>query len=118
MIGKNNWIKNIYSCIKEISDENFQQKIWVNALGPEVSSYTEIMCMLYDDFKFDEFIQNKKELAIPEELFNLLVKLNDMINQYQEKDSDKEIINDPKWHEIVLLAKDIIKIYPLILKYN
>ena len=38
-----------------------------------------------------------------------LNKLRELLNSYNEKESDEEIINDPEWKNIVEQAKMVIK---------
>lgn len=105
------WIQNIYSFIKEISDKDFQEKIWVKGLGPEVSSYAELRCSLYDDFNFELFLESHLKLNLPFNLYNDLLSLNSKLINYKEKGSDKEIIEDVKWLEIVECAKKVTLLF-------
>lgn len=103
------WIKNIYSIIKEISDKEFQERVWIKGLGPEVSSYTETMSRLYDDFKFDFFLESNLGFSVL--LRNQLKDLNTKLNNYVDKDSDKEILEDQNWLEITECAKKIVSMF-------
>lgn len=102
-------IVNIYNDIKEISDIDYQKRAWCNNSKYECSYYIEIMCRLFDDDNFDMFIDNNaKDYGFDSSFIVLLNQLRNMLNNYIEKNSDIEIITDPKWIKIALHAKKII----------
>jgi hypothetical protein len=39
----------IIECLKELADESFQRRVWLASSGPEVSSFDEAVCGLFDD---------------------------------------------------------------------
>ena len=87
---------------------------WLNENNVEgyISSYTELMCTLFDDFDFDDFIKNAAcRLGFPPKLIELLQEFRDAIKNYQAKDEtdDRAIIEDSNWHIVVEKARDAIK---------
>ena len=54
-------IKNIYSDILELSDLELQKKLWLNENNETglISSYTELMCRLFDDNKIEDFFSKR-----------------------------------------------------------
>ncbi|MBK7341176.1 MAG: hypothetical protein IPQ10_09945 [Saprospiraceae bacterium] len=68
------------------------------------------MSSLFDDFGFDDFIDNRAtKVGLSNSLIFELNKLRELLNSYNEKESDEEIINDPEWKNIVEQAKMVIK---------
>ncbi len=105
-------IKNIYDNILEISDVDFQKRAWLNNSKSECSSFTEVMCRLFDDDEFDRFIDVEiNTLQFNSELVSQIKILRNMLNDYKEKSSDFEIIEDPDWQCITIQAKDIITLW-------
>lgn len=103
--------KNIYSDILEISDIEFQKKVWFGLQANYVSSYAEVMCRLFDDHQYELFVKKytyqlnyissfREQLEI---LKNKLISFNK-----EENKSDIEIVNDIEWIKISQLAKSII----------
>ena len=104
-------IKNIYNDIIELSDLCLQKKLWLNKNNNtgQISSYVELMCRLFDDNNFDDFIDNKThEMNFDKEVIYELKNLRTLLNNYSEKFTDAEIIKDPKWENISLQAKKIM----------
>jgi hypothetical protein len=102
----------IYIKIIELSDIGLQRKLWLNEKNDTglISSYSELMSSLFDDFNFDDFVENgATKIGLPNSLIIELSKLRELLNEYDEKDSDAEIINDPEWKKIVEQAKIVIK---------
>jgi hypothetical protein len=109
-------LKNIYLNILEISEVELQKKYWLSGDPNHISSYYEVMCRLFDDNDFDGFIEEKtKQYKTPLTVIDELERLRVLLNEYEEKDTDEEIINDPEWHKVALQAKKIIKIWSNIL---
>ncbi len=110
----NIYVENIYNDIEELADLEMQRVIWLGKDPTRCSSYIEIMCRLYDDDKFTDF------LAAPEPYLKSndpavieLLKLDQMLHQYKEKDTDEEIINDPEWVLISKQAKLVLELWKL-----
>ncbi len=101
--------RNIYNDILEISDIGKQKEYWFGKNEQHISSFVEVMNRLFDDNSFDLFVDIKaREKGFSEHLISLLEIFLDELNNYQEKESDEEIIKDPKWQSISMLAKKII----------
>ncbi|MPL73358.1 hypothetical protein SDC9_19157 [bioreactor metagenome] len=107
--------EHIYDKIVEISDIQLQRKLWLNQnndLGL-ISSFVELMCSLFDDFHFDDFIdKTASEIGLSNSIIVELNKLRSYLNNYDEKKySDEEIINDSEWLKVVEQAKEVLKIW-------
>lgn len=105
-------VKNIYDDIVELSDLSLQKKLWLNENNDTglISSYTEVMCRLFDDNDFDDFVRRTaRKIGLPVALIFELNILSTLLNDYNEKKSDAKIIMDPKWNQIVEQAQKVIK---------
>jgi len=104
-------IENIHRMIVELASLSLQRKLWLNENNDTglISSFYELMCSLFDDFGFDNFVDNgANKIGLPNSLILELDKLRGLLNNYVEKESDEEIINDIEWHKIVEQAKAVI----------
>ena len=107
-------VKSIYDNIEEASSIKQQKMYWLNENNVDgyISSYIELMCTLFDDFDFDDFVKNTAcHLGFPPKLIELLQEFRDAIKNYQAKDEtdDRAIIEDPNWHIVVEKAREAIK---------
>ncbi|MDD2576668.1 MAG: hypothetical protein PHV76_04110 [Bacteroidales bacterium] len=108
-------IEQIYDRIVEISDVQLQRKLWLNENNDLdiMSSYVELMCSLFDDFHFDDFIdETALKIGLSNSTILELNKLRDMLNNYNEGNkSYEEIINDTEWLKVVEQAQEVLKIW-------
>ena len=103
-------IKNIYRDILEISDIQRQKSYWLGGDKENTSSYVEVMCRLFDDSDFVNFIDNQSfEIGLSKALISQLKILKKMLMAYQEKKTDTDIIQDPEWLKVVDEAKVVIE---------
>lgn len=108
----NEIIGSVYKMIIELSDLSLQRKLWLNENNDTglISSYTELMCSLFDDFNFEDLIDNRaSKIGLSNSVIFELNKLRELLNNYNEKDSDEEIISDPEWGKVVEQAKTVIR---------
>ena len=104
--------ENVYRIIVELASLSLQRKLWLNENNDTglISSFYELMSSLFDDFGFDDFIDNRAtKVGLSNSLIFELNKLRELLNSYNEKESDEEIIYDPEWKNIVEQAKMVIK---------
>ena len=108
----NDWLKRIIFEVREISDLNLQHRVWVMGEGDNyISSYDEMMCMLFDSDCFDDFL-SEADGVIDSILLTKLNCLKEALNGYDNKDkTDAQIIIDTNWIKISILAKEIIEYY-------
>jgi len=113
MIGKEDWLNAIEEFLEELSDEEFQRRVWVRGEGPEVSSHTEFMCGLFDDYSFDSFLDESwSEFGFSQNLHDQLQKIRTQLNQYLEQHpllEDAAIVDDPSWREISQMGAIALK---------
>jgi hypothetical protein len=109
MIHPYDWFKNIQTVLKEFADAEFQERVWVRGEGEEVSDWTEAMCKLFDDYQFDDFLDESwPKLGLSDRLHAALDNLRSQLNHYEEKETSAAIAKDPKWQKIRDLAQDIL----------
>lgn len=106
-----NWIENIYNSIRDYSDIEKQRKLWLGFDKNNCSSYDEDLSLLFDSFCFDEFIDEwiveKRDAGILNELQQFKV----MLENYEKKGADEDVLEDPDWSNIVSKANQIINLW-------
>ncbi|WP_162428207.1 hypothetical protein [Pontibacter pudoricolor] len=121
MIGENEnieiWEKNLFNSIKDVSDIDFQKSTWLGLDPNYISSFTEVISTLYDDFDFERYILYYKSFKGEDKLYKVLSELNEMINKYKKQGYEIEskpkgqelILVDPQWIEITFKAKEVFQ---------
>ena len=111
MIEKTQWLDSIDELFDELSSREFQNRVWVQGDGPEISSYTELMCGLFNDYSFDSFVEDSwQEFRLSDFLRSKLRQIKLLLTNYNKDDllTDAQIVNDPKWLEIVEAAGEVL----------
>jgi hypothetical protein len=68
------------------------------------------MNRLFDDNNFDDFVERTSfDIGLSNNTIFELNKLRELLNNYKEKDTDEEVINDTEWEKIVIQAQTVIK---------
>ncbi|MDY6803726.1 MAG: hypothetical protein SXA11_07955 [Cyanobacteriota bacterium] len=109
IIDKYKWLNGIQNAVREIANPEFQERVWVRGEGPEVSSFTEAICRLFDDYNFDNFLdEHWQNFGFSSKLYPMLDELRNRLNEYEEKETDAEIVRDERWDEIREFAKVVL----------
>jgi len=98
------WLENIRSMLREFADAEYQVRVWVTGEGLEVSSYSDAICGLFDDYGFDEFLSfSSDQYLLNKEQIGALEIFRDAINEFndtQPRESDEEIVQNPRWADV------------------
>ena len=96
-----------------ISDLEYQKRIWIRGEEPEVNNFEETIDFFLDDYEgFKDLATRHKEYGLSDEEFEFLKQFYQKIYDYNELfdgKTDAEVVEDPKWHEVVALAKIVHK---------
>ncbi len=102
--------RRIESCLKELSDINFQKRVWVKGEGPEMSSYTEVVCQLFDDTGIGDKLNEKQdEIVLSEELDAILRELSSILDSIDYRMVASDILNHPDWPKVVRLSSRAVE---------
>jgi len=101
------WTNQVVAAIGHVADMAFQQRTWLGP-GPEMSSFVETYCTLYDDNAFlaqPEWEQTGLNNAVRQEM----IILDHLFKAYHEPGSHAQILADPKWQEVVQQAQQVLQ---------
>lgn len=106
-------LENIYDCILEISDIEEQKRIWNGNTPNIIASYDDVMLSLFDDFLFDNFIDdylNAIEISI--EFKEKIILFRDKLKLFDGYSLNyKKITKHPNWVEISKIAQDVLRLW-------
>lgn len=99
----NEYLRNI----SHISDKEYQIKVWIEGLGPEVNDFDETVCHFFDDG--DPILKNYKKYGITDMQYHLLKEFRDEFRIFADaNDFPEEFIDSQEWAEIMALAKEVL----------
>ena len=104
------WTKRVVAAIGNMADRAFQQRAWLGA-GPEMSSFVETYCTLYDDNGFETFLAQPswEHTGLDAAVWQEMTLLDKLLQAYHEPGSDAEILADPKWEKVVQQAQRVLQ---------
>jgi hypothetical protein len=96
--------------IKNISDKEYQRRIWIRREGPEVDDFVNT-CYCFFDFE-DLILQNYKAFKVTDIQYRLLKNFRDKLKVFSdEHELPEEFIDTPAWDAIVEMAKEVLKAF-------
>lgn len=109
------WLAKLLSLVNDVADEEYQKRVWIEGKGPEASSFDEDMCMIFDDYRLDEFIaecQEKGLYAGKIDKLELLRKaLDKFIDKTKSREDPRKIISNPDWVKIREMAGETLRAF-------
>jgi hypothetical protein len=112
-LNKKQILKTFLDTIFEISDLEFQDRIWIKGLGPECSSFDEAICHFFDDG--ESIFNNYKSFKITTVQYQKILCLKNKLRNFCDANPirihEEEIIFDPEWIEIRKIAADVLKAF-------
>lgn len=111
-------MKGILSVIESISNVPFQQKAWVENKVHPYAFFEESMHQLFDDYELSDVLDNYESYDISNEQYKILNKFYEVLDRYSDEKMSwlqtvdpKEILADPRWHEIQKMAKEVLEAF-------
>ncbi len=109
-------VKRFLETIYEISNTEFQERIWIKGLGPECSSFEDVICDFFDNG--EDIMNNYKNYGITNKQYKVLLRLSKPLDKYSDEVmtysaniNPEVIIKDKKWKKIQKLAKEVLKVF-------
>ena len=98
--------KLIIECLKELSDTDYQQRVWIVGSTGEVSGFNDVVAALFDDSLLDDALLTNK-VTFTMEADNKLRILGELIAFIPDNITTKALLSQPKWKDIVKLSGDV-----------
>lgn len=108
----NSFIENI----AHISNESYQERVWIKNEGPECEEIDDAVCDFFDDG--DPILDKYEDFGITENQYKALItlreQLDSFIDEYEifsQEVPAAHLIKLPEWKRIMSLAKDVLKAF-------
>ncbi len=106
-------VQSLLEVIKNISDAEYQHRIWIKALEP-LSDFDETMCHFFDDLNAKEIVEHPQEYGLSLFQYEKLLELYNALRIYSDDTPgilETEVMQDPRWHKIRTLAKETLLVF-------
>jgi hypothetical protein len=106
-IGKR-MLRNILEVVLDISDKEYQKRVWIRGEGPEIDDFTETVCKFFDNG--DPVLNEHEKCGITKNQYQVLKNFSDKFRDFSDThDFPEEFIDTPEWAGVMSLAKDVLK---------
>jgi hypothetical protein len=100
-----NAVREVLECLRQLADPEFQARVWVRGEGPEVSSYVEVACQLFDDTGLGDLLEHgTADAVIGSEAVGELLRLWQLVDSIPSGVDAASLARLPAWKEIVRVA--------------
>jgi len=98
------WKQNVLAAISTFADREYQERAWTRE-GVVVSSFTEAVNLLFDDYNAESFFAvYAPKLPHGVELRRLFVELDTLIEQLDASQDDASLIQTAAWDKVLTTA--------------
>ncbi len=95
--------------LEELSDPEFQERVWVRGEGAEVSSPVETISQLFDDSGLGDLLaESKSEPVISATVDGLLTRLSSLVDQVDLGGEPAQVLRAPEWVEVRRTAREVL----------
>ena len=109
-INRKQILEGFLSDIADISNKEYQRRIWIHAEGPECDDFTEIVCR-YSNAS-ESIFEKYKEYGISDIQLYVLKKFHEEFRIFWiDNDLPQFFIDTPEWTKITLMAKEVLKAF-------
>lgn len=95
--------------LKDMSDIDYQKRVWLRGEGPEVDSYCEFVNTFYPDI--ENVLENFDDFNLTEQQRIQIARLYNEFDKFKHTYYDEyEFIDSQEWKEIRELAAETLKV--------
>lgn len=100
------WINRdlIVQCLRELSDEEFQRRVWLSSGGEMVSSFSEVVEQLFTDSGLEGELEGRST-GLGAEVEETLMSLEKQLSRVNRNQLAAMLIEDPAMGSVRALAK-------------
>ncbi|MCE5197983.1 MAG: hypothetical protein ABFD54_13790 [Armatimonadota bacterium] len=103
-------IVTVLANLRELADENYQRRVWTSSSGPEMSSFDEDVCGLFDDSGLGDEL-DKPGPVFSEVIDRHLRVLDARLQSIDARCHPLEVIQDPRMEEVRAQAKHLLDLF-------
>ncbi|RIK04923.1 MAG: hypothetical protein DCC49_13090 [Acidobacteria bacterium] len=98
----------VEGALRELADESRQRELWLSKGYPEVSSFTECVCRLFDDSALTDALDRSGTVYTPE-IDDRLRALGELLGGIDSYRPPEEILKDPQLDRARSMAQALLR---------
>ena len=97
--------RRVLALLHELADEGEQRRLWLSTGPPEVSSFVEALCGLYDDTGLGQALERRGETPVfGAEIDRSLIELHEVTTWVDQRSAPEELLAHPSMKVVRSLA--------------
>ena len=112
-VEKKEIMKTFIQSIVEASDEEYQNRVWIEGAGPECDDFDEFVNYFIDES--DVILKQYKDFGIADIQYQLLMKFAKEVKKFTLATSRASLprvfLKSPEWKKIMEMAKEVLKAF-------
>ena len=106
-------LRMLLDTVYTVSSKEYQERVWIKALGPQCDSYDETVCSFFDAAA--DVIKNYKEFKLTEYERDVLEEFWTVFDKFHYSDIntclEQDFIYTPQWEYVMKKAQAVIKAF-------
>jgi hypothetical protein len=107
------WLLCLLEAIYNVSDKNYQQRVWVEALGPECDDFSETANFVLGDGR--AILKHYWDFNITEQQRDLLTAFLKDFDHFSRtvarEHPEGDFIDSPEWTHVTEMAKEVLQAF-------
>ena len=100
------YVDNLMNCLREFAELEYQRRTWLSTGGPEVSSFSEMVCQTFDDSGLGDALDTGHcPTELDEESCKALMKLRSAISKIEGDMAPEDLLSDLRMEEVRKIAQ-------------
>ncbi len=109
-INRKQILETVLEIIRDISDKDYQRRVWIREEGPEVDDFIETVCVFSS--QGDGVIKEFKEFGLTDSQCQIFKRFRDHFHAFAaDNDWPHLFIDTPEWTKITEEAKEVLKAF-------
>jgi hypothetical protein len=96
MMSPEQWTERVAGALNDLQDRDYQERVWLRGLGPEVSSFDEVVNRLFDDYDLAGFLK-QPHVRVRTSLVDSLRAVQDSLKGVDEVPMTLATLRSPAW---------------------
>jgi hypothetical protein len=103
--------------LRSASDPEYVRRVWIGGEGPEVDSFAEFVCGIFDDMRTPELVPAATRgglltKAAASALRDFLRRIEEFLPDVQVLGHDEDVVAHPGWAAVAAAAMEAARLMP------
>lgn len=109
-IDRKSILNTMLETLRDISNKEYQRRVWIRGEGPEVDDFDEVVNYFFDEA--DGIVKHYRDFGITERQCKMLKNFRDKFEHFSDDNNYPELfIDTPEWDKIIRMAQEVLEAF-------